>query len=133
MDVLHFILDTIRATRTRALAGALVIALATAACNGSATTAPNQPAAGNAVTIADFSFTPATLTVAVGTSVTWTNNGPTGHTVTANDGSFDSDTAGNKSTIGAGKTFSHTFATAGTFAYHCKIHSSMTGTITVTG
>jgi plastocyanin len=133
MDAMHFIFDTIHATRTRALAGALVIALAAAACNGAATNGPPQPGAGNAVTIADFSFAPAALTVSVGTSVTWTNNGPTGHTVTANDGSFDSDTAGNNTPIDAGKTFSHTFATAGTFAYHCKIHSSMTGTVTVTG
>jgi plastocyanin len=64
--------------------------------------------------------------VAVGTTVTWTNQDSTAHTVTANDGSFDS------GPIQPGKSFSHTFSTAGTVAYHCKIHPSMTATVTVT-
>jgi plastocyanin len=53
-------------------------------------------------------------------------NEPTAHTVTFDDGSADS---GN---LAPGSTFDHTFATAGTFAYHCAIHSSMHGTVTVT-
>ena len=57
--------------------------------------------------------------------MTWTNNGPSVHTVTADDGSFDS---GN---ISVGKTFSHTFQTAGTFAYHCTIHPFMKATVIV--
>ena len=60
-----------------------------------------------------------------GTAVTWTNNDTVGHTVTADDGSFKS------STIASGTTFSQTFATAGTFTYHCSIHTSMTATVTV--
>jgi plastocyanin len=47
------------------------------------------------------------------------------HTVTADDDSFDSGTLSN------GDTFEQTFDEAGEFAYHCEIHSSMTGTITV--
>jgi plastocyanin len=83
------------------------------------------PASAGAVTIMGFAFKPATLDVAVGTTVTWTNQDSVGHTVTADDGSFDS------GTVNGGATFSQVFSTAGTFAYHCKIHSSMHGTITV--
>ena len=110
------------------------VILATAACSSAAATptpppavAPSVPAAGavSAVGIANFSFTPATITVAVGTTVTWANADTTGHTVTADDGSFKSDT------LAPGATFNHTFATAGTFTYHCAIHSSMKGTVTV--
>jgi plastocyanin len=58
--------------------------------------------------------------------VTWSNEDSVGHTVTANGGAFGS------GTIAPGTSFTRTFATAGTFAYHCSIHPSMTGTITVT-
>jgi plastocyanin len=114
---------------------ALISALVLTACGGSTTPAPTaagQPAASQAgagsgaATIVDFAFQPSSLTVAMGTAVTWTNTGSVGHTVTADDASFKSDT------IAAGATFSHTFATAGTFAYHCSIHSQMKATVTVT-
>jgi plastocyanin len=82
-------------------------------------------AAGGSVAIQDLAFQPNALTVPVGSTVTWTNNDSTQHTVTADDGSFDS------GILQQGGTFSQTFATAGTFAYHCTIHDSMTGTITV--
>ena len=77
------------------------------------------------MTIQNFAFDPASVTAAVGSTVTWTNQDNTAHTVTADDGSFDSKTIGN------GQTFSQAFPTAGTFAYHCSIHSTMTATITV--
>lgn len=109
----------------RSLAAAVVIAALVAACGGSGAS-PGQQAAANAVTIVDFAFQPSSLTVTKGTAVTWTNTGSVGHTVTADDASFTSDT------IAAGATFSHTFGTAGTFAYHCSIHSQMHGTVTVT-
>ena len=76
-------------------------------------------------TIRDFAFDPADLSVTVGTTVTWLNEGPTAHTVTADDGSFDS------TLMAAGASFSQTFDTAGTFAYHCTIHPEMIGTVTV--
>jgi len=78
------------------------------------------------VTIADFQFTPATMQVAQGTTVTWTYNGPTNHTSTSETGAWDS------GVMPAGKSFSFKFNTAGTFAYHCAIHPNMKGTITVT-
>jgi plastocyanin len=82
-------------------------------------------AAGTSVTISDFQFTPATITIHVGDTVTWTNNGPSAHTATANDGSF------NTGVLQKGQSGSHTFTTAGTFAYHCAIHTFMHGTVVV--
>lgn len=82
-------------------------------------------AAEESVTIAGSAFDPAGLTVNVGDTVTWTNNDGFAHTATADGGAFDT---GN---IAGGASDSVTFDTAGTFAYHCSIHASMTGTITV--
>jgi plastocyanin len=70
-------------------------------------------------------FAPNPITVAVGTTVTWTNNDSTGHTVTSNTGAFDS------GALGAGKTFSFTFQTAGTYQYHCTFHAGMVGSVVV--
>lgn len=114
----------------RSLAAAVLIAAFVAACGGSGASQGQQVAA-NAVTIVDDAFNPTAITVAKGTSVTWTATGSNGHTVTADDASFDSSN-GSGATLAAGSTFAHTFATAGTFAYHCKVHSSMHGTVTVT-
>jgi plastocyanin len=90
-----------------------------------ATTAGGGSAATTTPTIENFAFHPDQIHVKVGQKVTWTNKDSTTHTVTADDSSFDS------SGLAQGKTFSHTFDKAGTFAYHCAIHSSMTGTVVV--
>ena len=82
-------------------------------------------ASGTEVTIADFAFDPGDLTVSVGDTVTWTNDDGTEHTVTSDDDAFDS------GDISGGDTFEQTFDEAGEFAYHCSIHSQMSGTITV--
>jgi plastocyanin len=91
--------------------------------------ADRRPAARSAsdpaVTIADFHFTPPTTTVHVGDTITWTNDGPSSHTATAKDGSF------NTGTLSKGQTASHTFTKPGTYAYVCTIHPFMHGTITV--
>lgn len=90
--------------------------------------APNvkqEAGGGNAVTIQGFAFDPPAISVAVGGEVTWTNADPAPHTVTADDGSFDS---GPKD---LGGTFSATFDQPGSFPYHCEIHPTMTGTVTV--
>jgi plastocyanin len=87
----------------------------------------NRAAGGGDVTIVDFSFQPFLVTVPAGSTVTWHNNGSTQHTVTANDGSFDS------GPIGPGGSFSQTFSTPGAYRYHCSIHPNMTGTVMVTG
>jgi len=64
----------------------------------------------------DLAFNPATIAVPSGSTVTWTNNDMTAHTVTFDDASADSGILDPRS------TFDHAFATAGTFAYHCNIH-----------
>ena len=87
------------------------------------TTTP--PPVANAVSIINMSFSPATLTVAVGTTVTWTNNDNMTHTVTSDASGFDS---GN---ITMGSKYSRVFSAAGTFTYHCTIHPTMKGTIIV--
>jgi plastocyanin len=91
------------------------------------TTAAAAPAAQSAVTIENFAFAPASLTIKVGTTVVWTNKDGATHTVTSTSGpeQFDS------GRLADGKTFSQIFTKAGTYTYHCQIHSSMTGTIKV--
>jgi plastocyanin len=89
-----------------------------AAGGGSATT--TAPAAGGtAVTISGFAFAPASVTVKVGDTVTWTNKDSVPHTVTAADGSF------NSGSLAQGATFSFTFQKAGTFTYRCTVHPTM--------
>lgn len=85
----------------------------------------NNGSGANNISIYNMSFGTGSLTVKAGTTVKWTNNDNMTHTVTADDSSFDS---GN---IAAGGTYSHTFSTAGTYKYHCTLHSGMTGTVTV--
>jgi plastocyanin len=82
---------------------------------------PPPPA--NSVNIQNMAFSPATLSVAAGTTVTWTNNDAMTHTVTADNSSFDS---GN---LAQGATFTHKFTAAGTISYHCKIHPGMTASV----
>jgi plastocyanin len=84
-----------------------------------------NPPPANTVSLKSIAFSPSSLTVTAGTTVTWTNNDNITHTVTADDNSFDS---GNMS---AGATFSHMFTTVGTYSYHCAIHASMTAKIVV--
>ena len=97
---------------------------ASASMTGPATSAP--PTAGDAISINNFAFVPATLTVPVGGTVTWTNQDQEPHTVVAGDGSFRSPG------LGTGATYSHTFPTAGSFDYMCSIHPFMHGTVVVT-
>ena len=77
------------------------------------------------VSIHDFSFDPSQTTVAPGTVVMWTNNDNVSHTVTADDGSFDSET------LNPGDSFMVVFEGSGTVSYHCEIHPFMTGSVTV--
>ena len=73
-----------------------------------------------------FGFSPQTLTVPVGMTVTWKNTTQVAHTVTSDDAvTFDS------GAIPAGGTFTFTFTKAGSYAYHCDISPYMTGTIIV--
>lgn len=83
-------------------------------------------AADHDVAISGFSFSPRTITVHVGDTVTWTNSDAQAHTAT-------SGSAWSTGDIGNGDSASITFRTAGTFAYICAIHPQMTGTVTVQG
>ncbi|MGH2824297.1 MAG: plastocyanin/azurin family copper-binding protein, partial [Thermoleophilaceae bacterium] len=82
-------------------------------------------AASTAVTIRDFEFAPGSVTIGAGDTVTWNNQGPTPHSATAKDGSFDT------GVYGEGQSRSHTFEQAGTFSYFCTPHPFMRGTVTV--
>lgn len=79
----------------------------------------------NTVTIQNFAFTPATITIKSGDQITWTNQDSMGHSATADDGSFDTGILGQNST----KTI--TFSKPGTFLYHCSVHPNMKATIIV--
>ena len=109
------------------------IAFLVAACgNGqSVTTSPAQTSGSTqqaAVTIVDFAFDPADITVAAGTTVTWTNTEDgIAHTTTSDDDVWSS------GTLNSGDTFSHTFDQPGTFTYACTIHPIMKASITVEG
>ncbi|GAC1462080.1 MAG: hypothetical protein NVSMB8_13740 [Candidatus Limnocylindrales bacterium] len=114
-----------------ALAATASLALL-AGCSAAPASTAAAPAAGaaSAVEVSGFKFAPATLEVAKGTKVTWTNKDTTKHTVTSGkDGTKDSKFDGPLAE--APGTFSFTFAEAGTYAYFCSIHKSMVGTITV--
>jgi plastocyanin len=89
--------------------------------------APAPVTASGDVTMADFSFAPRSLTIAVGQSLTFVNAGSARHSATAKDGSFDT------GLLARGGTARKTFNTPGTFPYVCTLHANMTGTILVTG
>jgi plastocyanin len=72
-----------------------------------------------------YGYHPGTLYVPIGDSVTWTNNSDAPHTVDADDGSFESEQ------FTEDQTYEHTFTAAGTFKYHCDVHSYMHGTVVV--
>jgi plastocyanin len=98
----------------------------TAPTNTPTTASTTTPTSnGNSVTIMNFAFSPVTLTVKTGMKVTWMNNDTVTHTVTANQGAFDS------GDLSPGNSFSFTFTKAGTYSYHCNIHHSMMATIIV--
>ena len=99
-------------------------AIGLAACGGS----DDEPTAaksggGTAVAVADNSFSPAALKVAVGDTVTFENEGQIAHTVTGDD--FDS------GSLAPGGTFTFTASEAGAFSYVCIFHPGMQGTIEV--
>lgn len=84
-------------------------------------------AASNAVSvdIKGYAFDPASLDVAVGTTVTWKNDDTVPHTVTGDGGTFGS------KPLNPGDTFSYTFTAAGAFPYHCEYHANMKATVNV--
>jgi plastocyanin len=125
-------------TPLRSIAIAATLALALTACSGaqqteSADTAVDDDATSTeTVEARNISFEPADIEVAVGTTVTWVNADVVNHTVTSGpagdpDGMFD------ESLASGGDDATVTFGEAGTFDYHCDLHRTMVGTVTVTG
>jgi plastocyanin len=89
-------------------------------------TANDQPSAANVeVKIDNFVFGAQTVTVPVGTTVTWTNHDDIPHTVVSTDGEFKSKVRDSD------EKFSYTFTKAGTYPYYCSVHPKMTGTVIV--
>lgn len=126
--------------RKQIVLAAVLAVVAVSACGGGdpapatgATTPPadtTAPAAGleASVSIEALAFGPAELTVAAGTTVTWTNDeAGIPHTTTSDDGVWDS------GTLQPGGSFSFTFDEPGSYPYSCTIHPSMSGTIVVEG
>jgi plastocyanin len=95
--------------------------------NQPTTSQPNTQAT-DKVTISNFSFSPASITVKKGTAVTWTNHDSVAHTVVETDGQ----TGPQSQDIANGQSYSFTYNTVGTFHYHCSIHPDMTGQVVVT-
>lgn len=107
-----------------------------AAKNTTGAPASNQAATSNtdtvqsdSVTIQNYAFSPAIVTVKAGTTVTWTNQDSVKHTVTG----VDTAASGlDSALLGKGEVFDHTFAKAGTYSYYCQPHPYMKGTVVVT-
>ena len=112
--------------RSRVVALGLTALVIAAACGGAATPASSASASAATVDYQGFKANPATIEIAKGGKLTWTNKDTTTHTVTSGtsrqkDGKFDS------GDLAPNATFSFTFNDAGTFEYFCSKHSSMNG------
>jgi plastocyanin len=79
----------------------------------------------NTVNIVDSAYNPSSITVTIGSKVTWKNKAGITHDVISDAGIF------NSGFIEAGGSYSFTFNTAGTYHYHCSLHPGMTGTVNV--
>jgi plastocyanin len=86
----------------------------------------NDGGTGSDVSIVDFNFAPTTIAADADATVHWTNNGSATHTVTFDNGK-------DCGSLAAGDSLTVKFNAPGTYAYHCSIHSSMKGTVTVNG
>jgi plastocyanin len=107
------------------LLSAVVLLLFASAVIGCSSGSPVGTPTGPNVFLANNMFTPSTLTVAVGTTVTWTNKDSVTHTVPSDTGIF------NSGGMDKNASFNFTFKTSGTFKYTCTIHPFMTGTVIV--
>ncbi len=108
------------------LAAPVLIAALALFAGSLSVTANDQPSTATVdIKIDNFVFTPQTLTVAVGTTVTWTNKDDIPHTAVSTEGVFKS------KVMDTDEKFSYTFTKAGTYPYYCSIHPKMTGKIVV--
>src|SRR5579862_3117765 len=111
--------------------GAVLMLAAIAGCSSNAS--PRQSATvaivGNRFSNPDSLYRPATLTVVVGTTVTWTDKDDSMHTVTP--ASNSPGWSGGSPILGPGKSYSHTFIQTGTYRYQCMVHPNMLGVVRV--
>jgi plastocyanin len=126
----------VRSRALLAVVALFAVAAVVAACGGSSsasTTTPTTPPAGGGanssnVSIQNLAFTPKTLTVSPGTTVTWTNNDSTPHNVVSSVSiSLNSATTSTfaSTTMSQGQTFSFTFTKKGVYFYECTIHKAL--------
>jgi plastocyanin len=101
------------------------LVLATRPANTFAATPDDKSASEVTVKIDNFSFSPATITVAAGTTVRWTNHDDIPHTVVADDKMFKS------KVLDTDEQFTYTFTKPGTYSYFCSIHPKMTAKVVV--
>jgi len=114
-----------RTMRTRLALSIVTVALLAIACGSSTSPANSCGSSGataNVNTASSNIFSPATTTINHGQSVCWQNSSSVTHTVTDDGGAFDVN-------LPVGQIYVHTYPTAGTYTYHCKIHPGMTGTV----
>src|ERR1700680_4250025 len=105
--------------------GIAALAMMGGGSRSSVAKAGQRPASNAEVKIDNFSFGPATVTVAAGTTVTWTNRDDIPHTVVSDDKVFKS------KVMDTDEKFSYTFARPGTYPYFCSVHPKMTGKVIV--
>ena len=115
-------------TGTLAFAMSVALALLSSTHGKDSQTRESAPvkATKTEVVIDNFSFSPNTLTLSAGATVTWTNHDNVPHVVSSADSQFKKSTV-----LKTGQSFSHTFVTTGTYSYFCSIHPRMTGKIIV--
>jgi amicyanin len=105
-------------------------AVTTKASGSAATSSAGATAAATkTVAIKNYAFSPASLTIQVGDTVTWTNEDTAPHTVTVTSGPVTF----NSGNLAKGQSFSYTFTVAGTYSYYCAVHPDMVGQVVVTG
>ncbi len=120
--------NTVRSALVAAALGAATATLLAAVVipTWTQTASAQNAAPTGAVSIDNFTFTPKSLTVKAGTTVTWTNKDDIPHGIAASDNAFKKSKA-----LDTDDSFSYTFTTPGTFQYFCYIHPHMVGTIVV--
>lgn len=118
-------------TRIMQQVSAAAIAASLLACGSSTPTSTNNTGGGTQVqALASLAFSPANVAVQPGATVTWVF-GAVGHTVTFDAQAGVPNDIGSVSSPNANVSVSRTFTTAGIYTYHCSIHPSMTGSVTV--
>lgn len=120
-------------TRRSTLAVLAALALGLAACSGDDPATPATAGGEATVEIDDFAYAPGTVTVEVGTTVVWSNEDATRHTVTAGTEDAPAPDDFDLEVDEQGQTVRRTFDEPGTHAYFCELHPFMTGTVEVTG